>query len=143
MRCLHLGEKKKNDFSDTNKSVWNFSRGATSQGIISLQILKIKGKKICLFRTAVEEWVERSQILSPAFNLILGMNWVHSHRFGNFSPHVSPEFSSRLETICDHRRKCPCWQMGVPCCTGSKFCNDSRRKTQVPYERLCWPQAAV
>lgn len=51
---------------------------------------------------------ESNCLSSFLFNLIFRVDWDYSHGLGNFSSYMSPEFSSRLETICDHRRKCSC-----------------------------------
>lgn len=92
-------------------------------------------KKICLFQRGAQKWVERSQIISLVFffNLIFRMDWDYNHGIGNFSSHMSPEFSSWMETICDHRGKCSCWQMGISCCVGSKLFNDSHGKPKFPW----------
>jgi hypothetical protein len=53
-----------------------------------------------------------------------------SNGIGDFSSHKSHGFSSGLETICDHRKKCSCWQMGVPCCVGPRLFNVSHVKSK-------------
>lgn len=137
MRCLCLWENKLTTPLLVKMFETSLATPLTSQGIVSLQMLKMRNLEKSIYARVVK-WVERSQTISLVFlfNLVFRMDWDYSHGLGNFSSYTSPEFSSQLETICDHRRKCSCWQMGVSCCVGSKLFNDSHGKPKFPV-KLC------
>lgn len=94
-------------------------------------------RKIHLSQRGMQEWVEKPKYFpSFLFNLIWGIARGCNYRLGLFfsssSSHMSPGFSSGLETICDHRKRRCCWQMDVPCCVGSRLFNNSHVKSGFP-----------
>lgn len=123
--CVCEKRRKEIEYSYINKSVWNLSWDSTyiSRGSFLANIGNGKYRE----NPFIPERSARMGREKPnyssyfLFNLILEWTETIAMDLAIFLSRMSPELSSQLETICDHRRKCSRWHMGVPCCVGSKL----------------------